>query len=323
MYGSQKEKNITESTPSEGWRAGGRLFLTGLGLSGEEIAFPLDLTRRWSPDAHIGEHPRVVVRTESDVPGTKGFVLGEHDRCCLVIEPNGDSFADALDSNVMPFVLAPLAALGGLPGDLGERLLVDNKDLVRFPVSLARKVGVVIMAGVLKTEEDTEIPMPVFASGLKEFGFENEVAELSRCQPGDTAWRPYLVLVAAVPRKFQGWFTLGHAQPPGPCVGKVKFLEDVLVREIRLPLQQKPFRNIIRSLGSRSSSSEEGDNDGQHRDGPASPRSLSNHHGAHSASRFVGVQYLTSFVVGNPTYLHPHLSRLLKLHEFRAGKVIS
>ena len=145
----------------------------------------------------------------------------------------------------MPLILAPFAAGGCLGRDLGERLVIDNENLVRLRIGFAGEVSVIVSARVLEPEEQAKVPVPVVATRLHQFCFEEEIAETSSREQRDAARGADLVRVAAVSNKFECGSARVRVSLPGFGIGKLQLLEDSVVAEVRLPLKRESLGDMF------------------------------------------------------------------------------
>ena len=96
------------------------------------------------PDLDVVEVPLVVKRPDSNLPPFERLVAGFHDGLFHVVEvglnrPVGNASDDL---ELMPLVV-PRGAFGGLGGDLGPGLSVDDEDLVGVIVGLLAEMDVI------------------------------------------------------------------------------------------------------------------------------------------------------------------------------------
>ena len=130
-------------------------------------------------DFDVVEFSLIIEGTEAKIAAGEGGIDRLHDGCRHVIEIKLDRtvVSIALKANLVPFILSPVDAFGGLFGNGYTRFAVDNEDVVGMVVGFGGDVDVVIMAGIVKAKKEAHVAMAVFLTGLEEFGFEDEVAK--------------------------------------------------------------------------------------------------------------------------------------------------
>lgn len=176
--------------------------------------------RRPEPDGiHLA---RVIEGTEPDPTGGERGVGGFHDGRgkVIVIDPDDGRVETAFDADAVPDFLTPFHAVRGAGGDLPARGAIDEEDVVGVVVGDGCDVGVVEVGGVADAEEQAHVAMPIFAAGLEEIGFEDEIAELDPGEEGDVDGGTDGRCVAALTGEFEGQGgTVGGVSPRGGISG--------------------------------------------------------------------------------------------------------
>ncbi len=176
----------------------------------------------WRPESDGIHLAGVIEGSESNAPVGEGNVAGLHDGLGKVIEEDPDDWGveATFDADAVPDFLTPFHSVRGAGGDLPTWSAIDEENVVGVVIGDGGDVGVVEVGGVADAEEKAHVAMPVFATGLEEVGFEDELAEIDAGEEGDVDWGTDGRCVAALTGEFEGeGGAVGGVTPGGGISG--------------------------------------------------------------------------------------------------------